>query len=278
LSRLYALEAKVQSLPQASTSQAETVGAATESDTPTTTNNSNSNNNNTTRASYEVDDAPIMSGIATPPRDSGSVDGMGEVHLTEVTEDSTYFGTSSNAAFIRQLSVALTQVQTAHQSSKSSVAFCRLSVTGSQYGEANKRRENPSEQQRRHDIVGVTRSSLPHSGSGHHVPPEPEATNLIHHYFNTLGLFFPCIHPDAFLATYRQLRKTGFVGACRLWLALLYMMIASVYQSETPSSPTKLRAEISESYFQWAKELAMPAMLISSNLETGKLYHTNHSS
>ncbi|OIW25653.1 hypothetical protein CONLIGDRAFT_663373 [Coniochaeta ligniaria NRRL 30616] len=229
LSRLYALEAKVQSLTPASESQADTIRAATESDTPTRVVN---NDPNTTRTTYEVESAPSISGLATPPRDSGPMDGMGEVHLTEATEDSTYFGTSSNAAFIRQLS----------------------SGSGSQGGEASKRRDIPSKRPRSHDIVAASRT-----------------TNLIHHYFNTLGLFFPCIHPDAFLATYRQLRENGFVGARRLWLALLYMMIASVYQCESPSSPTDLTAEISESYFQWATELAMPEMLISSNLETVQL-------
>lgn len=203
------------------------------------------------------------------------MDGMGEVHLTEATEDSTYFGTSSNAAFIRQLHVALTQAQTAHRPSQPAAAFYRSSGNGFQGNEANKGREISPKRPRSHDIVAVSRSGLPPSGLGHHVPPEPEATNLLHDYFNTLGLFFPCIHPDAFLATYRQHRKNGFVGARRLWLALLYMMIASVYQCESPSSPTELTAEISESYFHWATELAMPEMLISSNLETGKPCHTN---
>jgi hypothetical protein len=109
---------------------------------------------------------------------------------------------------------------------------------------------------------------LPHNG--HHVPPEPEAINLIHRYFNTLGLFFPCIHQDAFLATYKQLRSKAFVEARRLWLALLYMIIASVYRTESPSSPTELAAEMSENDFQRAKDLAMPEVLITSSLETGK--------
>jgi len=120
----------------------------------------------------------------------------------------------------------------------------------------------------------MVRRSLP--PKGYHVPPEPEATNLIHQYFNALGLFFPCIHQDAFLATYKQLRSKGFVGARRLWLALLYMMIASVYRTESPSSPSELAAEMSENYFQRAKDLAMPEVLISSSLETGKPYPPSH--
>jgi len=92
LARLHALEAKVQSLPKAS--HVATAHTVTEDNTPSA--------NNTTCTTSEVEDvhsrlltAPDMSGIPTPPRDGGTVDGMGEVHLTEDTdpnEDSTYFG------------------------------------------------------------------------------------------------------------------------------------------------------------------------------------------
>ncbi|KAB5522897.1 fungal-specific transcription factor domain-containing protein [Coniochaeta sp. 2T2.1] len=267
LSRLHALEAKIQSLAQTPTSQADTVVAATGSDTPSASNN---NNNDHTRPDYAVGDAPAMSGIVTPPRDNLPVDGMGEVHLTEATEDSTYFGTSSNAAFIRQLSVALAQAQIAHRATRPVTANCRSSATESQATAANMRHQVPSRQRHTHDIVAASRTSS-RNGPGHHVPQEPEATSLINTYLTTIGLFFPCIHADTFLDTYKQMRKNNFVGARRLWLALLYMMIASVYQCESPSSPTEQLAEISECYFQWAKELAMPEMLISSNLETVQL-------
>jgi hypothetical protein len=92
LSRLHALEAKVQTLPKAS--RVATAHAVTDSNTPSA--------NGTTCTTSEVEDvhnrlltAPDMSGIPTPPHDGGTVDGMGEVHLTDHTdanEDTTYFG------------------------------------------------------------------------------------------------------------------------------------------------------------------------------------------
>ncbi|KAK3953470.1 fungal-specific transcription factor domain-containing protein [Pseudoneurospora amorphoporcata] len=107
--------------------------------------------------------------------------------------------------------------------------------------------------------------------TGHHVPPEPEATNLIHEWFSTIGLFFPVIDQDTFMSTYHDLRKKGFGGARRVWLALLYMIIASVYRTDSPSTPSETSAETSERYFQWAKDLVMPQVLISSSLETVQL-------
>lgn len=72
------------------------------------------------------------------------------------------------------------------------------------------------------------------------------------------------------MSTYNDLRKKGFMGARRVWLALLYMIIATVYRTNSPSTPSETSAETSERYFQWAKDLVMPQFLISSSLETGK--------
>ncbi|KAK5653060.1 hypothetical protein OQA88_9346 [Cercophora sp. LCS_1] len=44
-------------------------------------------------------------------------------------------------------------------------------------------------------------------------------------------------------------------------------MFANVYHTESPSSPTEHAAETCKRYFQWAMELAMPEVLLSSNLE-----------
>ncbi|KAH7631186.1 hypothetical protein B0T09DRAFT_131483 [Sordaria sp. MPI-SDFR-AT-0083] len=107
--------------------------------------------------------------------------------------------------------------------------------------------------------------------TGHHVPPKPEATNLIHEWFNTIGLCFPVIHQDTFMSTYHDLRKKGFMGARRVWLAVLYKIIASVYLTDSPSSLSETSAKTSERYFQWAKDLVMPWVLIFSSLETVQL-------
>lgn len=100
--------------------------------------------------------------------------------------------------------------------------------------------------------------------TGHHVPPEPEAISLIHEWFNTTSLFFPVIHQNTFMRNYHELQKKRFRGARRVWLALLYMIIVSVYRTDSPSTPSEASTETLERYSQWAKDLVMPQVLISS--------------
>ncbi|KAK3337916.1 fungal-specific transcription factor domain-containing protein [Neurospora tetraspora] len=207
---------------------------------------------------------PTLTGLPRSHQEDANVDGMGEVQLTDDGENCTYFGPSSNVALVRQLSLALTRAQS--QTSRSrAMPTSATSLASSRYSSLQQPRSESGRRGPSND--GANIGSRP----GHHVPPEPEATNIIHEYFSTIGLFFPVIHQDTFMSTYNDLRKRGFMGARRVWLALLYMIIATVYRTDSPSTPSETSAETSERYFQWAKDLVMPQVLISSSLETVQL-------
>ncbi|EGO59757.1 hypothetical protein NEUTE1DRAFT_39966 [Neurospora tetrasperma FGSC 2508] len=258
LSRLSALEDKINARGTGTSRQHATQDDGDDIDAQEDTRESNGSTSNGPL------DPPTMTGLPRSHQGNAHVDGMGEVQLTDDGENCTYFGPSSNVALVRQLSLALTRAQNqtsrsrAMPTSANSLASSRypsLQQTRSESG-----RQDPSD-------GGVNVGSRP----GHHVPAEPEATNIIHEYFSTIGLFFPFIHQDTFMSTYNDLRKRGFMGARRVWLALLYMIIATVYRTNSPSTPSETSAETSERYFQWAKDLVMPQFLISSSLETVQL-------
>ncbi|KAK3398241.1 hypothetical protein B0T20DRAFT_461003 [Sordaria brevicollis] len=192
---------------------------------------------------------PALSGLPSSRsrQEDLNADGMGEVALTDDGENcSTYFGPSSNVALVRQLSLALTRAQS-HPS-------CRSQAMATSAPTLPSSSRYPSHRQLRRPSNDEINDRGVRPQTSRHVPPEPEASNLILQYFSTIGLFFPIIDVDTFTTTYHNLRKGGFMGARRVWLALLYMIIGIVYH-----------------YFQWAKELAMPQVLISSSLETVQL-------
>ncbi|KAK1783149.1 fungal-specific transcription factor domain-containing protein [Copromyces sp. CBS 386.78] len=208
---------------------------------------------------------PTLTGLPRSHQEDVNVDGMGEVQLTDDGENCAYFGPSSNVALVRQLSLALSRAQTQTSRSRAMPMTSVASLpSSSRYSALQQSRSESGQREPSNDGANVG-GSRPQTG--HHVPPEPEATNLIHEWFSTIGLFFPVIHQDTFMSTYHDLRKKGFMGARRVWLALLYMIIASVYRTDSPSTPSETSAETSERYFQWAKDL----VLISSSLETVQL-------
>ncbi|KAL0471615.1 fungal-specific transcription factor domain-containing protein [Neurospora intermedia] len=254
LSRLNALEDRINARGTRTSRQHATQDDGNDVDAQEDARESNSSTSN----------PPTMTGLPCSHQGNVHVDGMGEVQLTDDGENCTYFGPSSNVALVRQLSLALTRAQ--NQTSRSRpMPTSATSLASSRYPSLQQPRSESG--QRGPSDDGINVGSRP----GHHVPLEPEATNIIHEYFSTIGLFFPVIHQDTFMSTYNDLRKKGFMGARRVWLALLYMIIASVHRTNSPSTPSETSAETSERYFQWAKDLVMPQFLISSSLETVQL-------
>ncbi|KAK3491841.1 fungal-specific transcription factor domain-containing protein [Neurospora crassa] len=255
LSRLSALEDRINARGTGASRQHATQDDGDDIDAHEDTPESNGNTSNGPL------DPPTMTGLPRSHQRNVDADGMGEVQLTDDAENCTYFGPSSNVALVRQLSLALTRAQSQTSRSRamptSATSFASARYSSLQQPRSESGRRGPSDD-------GINVGSRP----GHHVPPEPEATNIIHEYFSTIGLFFPVIHQDTFMSTYNDLRKRGFMGARRVWLALLYMIIATVYRTNSPSTPSETSAETSERYFQWAKDLVMPQFLISSSLET----------
>lgn len=113
-----------------------------------------------------------------------------------------------------------------------------------------------------HDILAVGAENL---------PSEPEATFFLHEYFDTVGLFFPCIHRDTFLAKYKDFRRNDCGHTSRSWLALLFIMFAVMYQMRSFASPTNVEDILSREYFRRGLDLAMPEAVTDSDLETGNL-------
>jgi hypothetical protein len=105
-----------------------------------------------------------------------------------------------------------------------------------------------------------------------YLPPEAETERLIQSYFSSTGTFFPYIHAQSFMETYRQMKQHGFrVTIRRSWLALLNMILAMATACEQGqhSAETQPTAK-SDVYFERAQALCREQIFHSTTFETGK--------
>lgn len=165
-------------------------------------------------------------------------------------------GPSSNVALVYELTRVLKNL---------SGALVNLSNTRVEGVEANNNQQSS---------LTSSPSLIPRAmtaAGAQNLPPEPEATSLLHEYFDTIGLFFPCIYRDTFLAKYRDFRRNDSSPASRSWQALLFVMFAVMYQMRSFASPTDAENRLSWEFLQKALNLAMPEAVIDSDLETGMM-------
>ena len=102
------------------------------------------------------------------------------------------------------------------------------------------------------------------------IPNDPGMMKTIREYFGTVGLFWPCLHEDSFVATYEQNRSNGFRNVRRSWLALVYIVLAYVNCTRTAASPSSEDAELSETLFQKALAVALPEAIMDTSLESSE--------
>ena len=101
------------------------------------------------------------------------------------------------------------------------------------------------------------------------LPDYATTLRLIENYFDHIGVLFPFLHRESFLATYTQFRA----GTCRIrrmWLAILNMVIALALQrgSEPERTPDQ-RFEDSWPYFERAAVICDRHVMKNTTLETG---------
>ncbi|KAL7651692.1 hypothetical protein ACMYSQ_009027 [Aspergillus niger] len=195
-------------------------------------------------------------GAAHHPVNTDGVDGMGIITLSDNATFSSYFGPSSNVALVYELTRVL------------------KTLSGAPVNLVNPRAEGVEASNNQQNSLPSSYSLIPRDitvAGAQYLPPEPEATSLLHEYFDTIGLFFPCIYRDTFLAKYRDFRRNDSSHASRSWRALLFVMFAVMYQMRSFASPTDAEDKLSWEYFQRALNLAMPEAVINSDLETVQL-------
>lgn len=177
-------------------------------------------------------------------------------------------GPSSNIAFTRHISRAISRLSHAHQDHSSTPGTHEsLHLDG---GLMNVSRP-PSPI--RPDIS--TKANQPGSGRApvnpFALPPEPEALDLIRQYFQNTGVLFPFLHEASFLETYEAMKRTRFTKVRRTWLGLFNILLAfGQSTSKTSTLTAEERAEASEIYYQRAVKLCENQILRGTSLELGE--------
>ncbi|KAJ5662856.1 C6 transcription factor [Penicillium longicatenatum] len=187
-----------------------------------------------------------------------SVDAMGNVVFAD-EEDCGFFGPSSNIAFLRHLSRAVSYNASSPIVASGSPSIGKASLDG---GFVNASRppspglsviDLTSREQKETDIFAL--------------PPPQETSRLVHKYFTDTGLLFPYIYPPSFLETYRSMTENS-CKVRRTWLGLLNMMLAMANITAAPNGePAKQRIAAADVFYKRALNLCGNEMLRGTTLE-----------
>lgn len=172
-------------------------------------------------------------------------------------------GPSSNIAFLRHISVALTHmnehspaVQTTPGPSRTTTDWMRVTLPHYVHGEVKDSIFNRSE--RKVNIYAL--------------PPEARTWRLIKEYFQKTGQLLPFVHEESFCETYFQMKRTNFTMARRTWLGLLNMILAMACTLTVDGYPSaEERIEESDVYYQRANGLCERESRRNNSLELGKI-------
>ncbi|GIK05786.1 hypothetical protein Aspvir_009899 [Aspergillus viridinutans] len=184
------------------------------------------------------------------------IDAMGAVTFAD-EEDCGYFGPSSNIAFLRHLSRAVSH----RESSQNQINTPRIDQIAYDGG-----------------FVSATRPPSPLSGftptagrpglvTNPTLPSSEETLRLIRQYFYDTGLLFPYIHPPTFLETYDEF-KNNAKKVRRTWLGLLSIMLAMAKVTAVSGhAPAETRIKESTVYYRQALNLCRGEMPRGTTLE-----------
>ncbi|KAJ5753289.1 C6 transcription factor [Penicillium odoratum] len=186
-----------------------------------------------------------------------SVDAMGTVVFAD-EEDCGFFGPSSNIAFLRHLSHAVS-----YNASSPAVASCssptgNISLDG---GFVNASRP-PSPGFRNIDLTSRKQEETDIFA----LPSHEETSQLVHKYFTDTGILFPYIYPHSFLETYRGMSENK-LKIRRTWLGLLNMMLAMVKITAPSEEPAAQRIATADVFYKRALGLCGKEMLRGTTLE-----------
>ncbi|KAJ5317835.1 hypothetical protein N7508_002343 [Penicillium antarcticum] len=186
-----------------------------------------------------------------------SVDAMGTVVFAD-EEDCGFFGPSSNIAFLRHLSRAVSYNTSSPVAASCPSPTAKMSLDG---GFVNASRppspglggiDLTSQKQKETDIFAL--------------PPPHETSQLVHKYFTDTGLLFPYIYPPSFLETYRGMTENN-LKVRRTWLGLLNMMLAMVKITAPSVEPAEQRINAADVFYKRAVSLCGKEMLRGTTLE-----------
>ena len=173
-------------------------------------------------------------------------------------------GPSSNIAFVRHISLAITQRNEQRQPVSSASNHARI-VTG--WMSVSRPHHV---QQGAHD----TGLSATHRGINiYGLPTEVRTWSLLKEYFQKTGQLLPFVHEESFYETYFQLKRNNFTMARRTWLGLLNIIFAmAATLSVEGNMSAEERIEESDVYYQRAHGLCDKESRRNISLELGKLY------
>ncbi|KKA20471.1 hypothetical protein T310_5522 [Rasamsonia emersonii CBS 393.64] len=183
-----------------------------------------------------------------------SIDGMAAINFTD-EEDCGFFvvrtangiltkGPSSNIAFMRHISRAITQVNSRRSyvpsvSPNDKYGGGMMSVSRSQPA--------PESDSTKRNSRGVNIYAL---------PSESRTWYLIQKYFLKTGQLLPFIHEQSFCETYFQMKRDNFTKVRRTWLGLLNIVLAiATSLCNDGEMPAEKRIQESDVYYQRANAL-----------------------
>lgn len=183
--------------------------------------------------------------------------------------DVSYFGPSSNIAFLKTIAEVMFQESSVALSSPVEL------FTNASSGVS---RAPPGDQEASLSLQDPA-FNIPRGFSYyHHLPLENEGMELVEKFFYNTGYLFPYLHEGLFKERYRSMLASPEQPSSRSWMALLHIVFAmssSTSLDEGLSPPQ--RRERSDAYAQKALGFLGPQLMRGSNLEHGKPLDINKS-
>lgn len=175
--------------------------------------------------------------------------------------DVSYFGPSSNIAFLK--TIAEVMFQESSVALRSPVDLFINAPSGS--------RVLPAEQETSQSFQQPAINASREASCYRNLPQGNQGIELVDKFFYNTGYLFPYLHEGLFKERYRLMLASPQRPSSRSWLALLHMVFAmssSTSLDEGLSPPQ--RREQSDTYAQKALEFLGPQLMRGANLEHGK--------
>jgi hypothetical protein len=187
-------------------------------------------------------------------------DAMAAVSFAD-ENDVSYFGPSSNIAFLKTIAEVMFQ--------ESSVAL-RSPVELFTNAASGGSRPPPVEQEVLLSFQEPACNTSREASCYRSLPPGSEGIELVEKFFYGPGYLFPYLHEGLFKEKYRSLLASAQRSSSRSWLALLYMLfaISSSTSLDDGLGPSQ-RRERSDAYAQKALGFLGPQLMRGANLEHG---------
>jgi hypothetical protein len=176
--------------------------------------------------------------------------------------DVSYFGPSSNIAFLKTIAEVMFQESSVALRSPVDL-FTNTHSAGS--------KEPPVEQEASMSLEEPAFRTPQEPSCYRNLSLQNEGIELVDKFFCNAGYLFPYLHEGLFKERYRSMLASPQRPSSRSWLALLYMVFAmsSSTSLDEGLSPSQ-RRERSDAYSQKALEFLGPQLMRGSNLEHGK--------